>query len=345
MNSRFVVLTGHLSDYPLPDLIGILRHQQKTGRLLIEYPKAPASFFFEEGDLIDVQLDGLVGLQAICVAMAEPAAPFNFNPLIRTSQKSIDSSLQKVVSELFGCWDETPLHLDTVVVSELPAEAERPELPTTTAAVRSGETLALPPFIAPPRQTRTILAMAAAGLLLLGISSLIAVSGSFQNKVESVSLAASPNENIPLTPPKNSEAPPLISRNEDVKTPNVATEPRKAKETASLPTERRKETKQNRVSNDSVAVVDTAEGSETSQPREQVAKDTTEAKPTNEAKIQLVDVVMRIENGRVLQASIANHKPGMDGYEALALRIARQRRYSGKTNGHEIVTIRVTQPD
>jgi len=171
------------------------------------------------------------------------------------------------------------------------------------------------------------------------------VSGSFQNKVESVSLAASPNENVLLPKPKNSEPPPVVSQNEDVKAPKVTTESRKAKETASLPTERRKETKHNRASDDSVAVVDTAEGAESSQPREQVVKETAETKTVNEAKVQLVDVVMRIENGRVSQASIANHKPGMDGYEALALRIARQRRYSAKTNGHEIVTIRVTQPD
>ena len=45
--SRFVILTGHLKDYPLSDLVGILRHQQKTGRLLIEYPKGPAVFYFK----------------------------------------------------------------------------------------------------------------------------------------------------------------------------------------------------------------------------------------------------------------------------------------------------------
>ena len=82
-NTRFTVLTGHLNDYPLGDLIGILRHQQKTGRLLIEYPKGPASFFFNEGELVDAQLGDLSGLQAICVAVGQPPANFNFNPLVR----------------------------------------------------------------------------------------------------------------------------------------------------------------------------------------------------------------------------------------------------------------------
>jgi len=54
---------------------------------------------------------------------------------------------------------------------------------------------------------------------------------------------------------------------------------------------------------------------------------------------------MRIENGRVLEASIANHKAGMDNYEALALRIARQRRYASKVTGEETVKVNVTQPN
>ena len=52
---------------------------------------------------------------------------------------------------------------------------------------------------------------------------------------------------------------------------------------------------------------------------------------------------MQIENGRVLKASIANHKPGMDSYEALALRIARQRRYPATMSGGETVTISVSR--
>jgi hypothetical protein len=54
---------------------------------------------------------------------------------------------------------------------------------------------------------------------------------------------------------------------------------------------------------------------------------------------------MQIENGRVLKASIAGHKAGMDSYEALALRIARQRRYPAKATGQETVRITVTQPN
>jgi len=70
-----------------------------------------------------------------------------------------------------------------------------------------------------------------------------------------------------------------------------------------------------------------------------------EAQPAKEPEqtSQSIKVVMQIENGRVLKASIANPKPGMDSYEALALRIARQRRYASTVNGGETVTINVKQ--
>src|SRR4029434_1940044 len=111
-SNRFVVLTGHLSNYPLSDLVGILRHQRKSGRLLIEYSKGPATFFFQYGALIDARMSDLTWLQAICVELAHPEASFNFNPLIVSPRRSIDPSLQRAVSELFGCWDESALQID-----------------------------------------------------------------------------------------------------------------------------------------------------------------------------------------------------------------------------------------
>ena len=54
---------------------------------------------------------------------------------------------------------------------------------------------------------------------------------------------------------------------------------------------------------------------------------------------------MQIENGRVLIASIANPKPGRESYEALALRIARQRRYAATVSGGQTVTIAVSPKD
>jgi hypothetical protein len=289
-SNRFIVLTGHLSNYPLSDLVGILRHQRKSGRLLIEYPKGPAMFFFQEGELVDARMNDLIGLQAICVALAQPEASFNFNPLIQSPRRSIEPSLQRAVSELFGCWDESALQIEA---------AARPE----------PEIRALPPAPpAPPglvRQRSTVL-IAAAVLIGVGLSTLIAVTGGFtKNEATAASL-----------PPSLSQPAPVASAPSEVPVHKTAVET---------------STKSNRVA--------AAERKE--EKRVNREKPEPEAAPAAEPAPQAIRIVMQIENGRVLKAAVANHKPGMDSYEAMALRIARQRRYAQTVNGGETVTISV----
>jgi hypothetical protein len=276
-NSRFVVLTGHLSNYPLSDLVGILRHQRKSGRLLIEYPKGPATFFFQDGELIDARMNELSGLQAICVALAQPEASFNFNPLIQSPRRSIEPSLQRAVSELFGCWDESALQIETT-----PAAAP--------------EVLALPP--APPAlvRQRSLLLGAAAIVIVAGLSTVIAVTGGFKKDQP----AAAPSQ------PTQAQAVPATAQ---VELPVHQAAPAPVAKSKRPKAERKEE------------------------------KQTPEPEPEQIA--QPIRVVMQIENGRVLKASIANHKSGMDNYEALALRIARQRRFPSTTTGGETVTINV----
>jgi hypothetical protein len=62
------------------------------------------------------------------------------------------------------------------------------------------------------------------------------------------------------------------------------------------------------------------------------------------ADTQSVKVFLQIEGGRVSKAAIANPRPGMEAYEAMALRIARQRRFPSGNVSQETVTIKVSQP-
>ena len=294
-NNRFVVLTGHLSNYPLSDLIGILRHQKKSGRLLIEYPKGPATFFFQNGELIDARMNELVGLQAICVALAQPEASFNFNPLIQSPRRSIEPSLQRAVSELFGCWDESAVQIEGVATTPATLEGDGP---ARTLTGRRSELLALPPGPAVLIQRRSLILAAAAVVMVVGLSTVIAVTGAFtKNQPEAVIVQQPQTHAIPAVAPAESPK-------------------------TSLATAVVKPKKQTRIE-EKPAVVETVKASEPSS--------------------QSIKVVMQIENGRVLKASIANPKPGMDGYEALALRIARQRRYAATMNGGETITINVNK--
>ena len=282
-NERFVVLTGHTSNYPLSDLVGILRHQRKSGRLLIEYAKGPATFFFQNGELIDARMNELTGLQAICVALAQPEASFNFNPLIQSSRRSIESSLQRAVAELFGCWDESFAQIETT-------------------AQPQPEVLALPP--APPVivRKRSLFLIAAAIAVAVGLSIMFAVLGGVNNNAAAEAAVQ----------PTQTQVTPVAAEPEAPKAPvATAVKPKRNEEKRTKP----------EVKSEAVA----------------------EAQPVKEPEpaSQSIKVVMQIENGRVLKASIANPKPGMDSYEAMALRIARQRRYPATTSGGETVTIAV----
>ena len=302
-NNRFVVLTGHLSNYPLSDLVGILRHQRKSGRLLIEYPKGPATFFFQNGELIDARMNDLTGLQAICVALAQPEASFNFNPLILSPRRTIDPSLQRAVSELFRCWDENALQIES---SPTQTETAAPATGTASRILtgRRSELLALPPGPSSLAQQRSVLLIAAAAVIVVGLSTVIAVTGGFKNN----QTAATP---LPQSQPQSA--------------PVASAEVPKAVVAASLKTNR-----------------STTERRE--EKRSKQNEKTTTTEPVTDSN-QAIKVVMQIENGRVLKASIANHKPGMDSYEALALRIARQRRYPATVTGGETVTISVKRPE
>lgn len=312
-NSRFVVLTGHLSNYPLSDLVGILRHQRKSGRLLIEYPKGPATFFFQNGELIDARMNDLVGLQAICVALAQPEASFNFNPLIQSPRRTIDPSLQRAVSELFGCWDESALQIESTPASPSLEGSTSTFAGTASRTLpgRRSELLALPPGPTIMVQRRSVLLIAAAVVIVIGLSTVIAVTGAFKGNQASAT---------PYQQSQTQHAPPAAPAEVVKGSVAAAIKPNRS------PTEKRRKQDEKR---DSAPVAES-----------EAPKATKEAEPSLP---QAIRVVMQIENGRVLKASIANHKPGMDSYEALALRIARQRRYPATLSGGETVMINVNR--
>ena len=318
-NNRFVVLTGHLSNYPLPDLIGILRHQRKSGRLLIEYPKGPATFFFQNGELIDARMNELIGLQAICVALAQPEASFNFNPLIQSPRRTIDPSLQRAVSELFGCWDESALQIETTPAAPSleGSTSASSGIASRTLPGRRSELLALPPGPTIQVQRRSLFLIAAAVVIVIGLSTVIAVTGAFKvDQVAATPYQQSQNQPAPVAAPAEIPKSAIAAA---VKTYRSATERREEKRS-------KQDEKRN-----SEAVAESEAPAAT--------------KEAGASSAQAIRVVMQIENGRVLKAAIANHKPGMDSYEALALRIARQRRYPATVSGGETVTISVSRPE
>jgi hypothetical protein len=159
------------------------------------------------------------------------------------------------------------------------------------------------------RQRSKVL-IAAAVLSVVGLSTVIAVTGGF-TKNEAATAASLPQN--------SSQPAPVAAVQSELPVHKIAAETF-AKSTRAV-TERREEKR--------------------SKPEPEKSEPALAPEP--EPAAQSIKVVMQIENGRVLKASIANPKPGLDSYEAMALRIARQRRYSSTKTGGETVTINVNK--
>jgi hypothetical protein len=277
-STSFIALTGHLNEYPLCDLISILRRQRKTGRLLIEYAISPCSLYFAEGNLVDAQLGSMGGLQAVLVALSQPNASFNFNPLIQPPNHSINESSQKVILELLGCWDEKTINVDAAPDNEREISGNGTIVDATPIGVnveslpKAREVLALPPSsleLANRRRNRRILIASAVISLLVSLLTVVALTRWLVKRDINAALS-------------------------------------EADQRRSAARER-----------DMIGGVNP----------------------------QAIQVVVSVEKGRVARAKVLEHRPGMEAYEALAVWIARTRRYSVNASGQGTVTVAINPPD
>jgi hypothetical protein len=206
-----------------------------------------------------------------------------------------------------------------------------PAPPAATLPAYEVERLALPAaVVSSSRRPASLFVMTAAGLATLGVSTAIALSGGFRTSQDK-KIAPSVVERSA----KSAITDPVSDSQQHTSAAKNATEGSSARsrsklnyETSSQST-RTSERKNERVN----GVVG------------EVQKPTNVEESSPKSNPESVTVVMEIENGRVLRASIANPKPGLDSYEALALRIARQRRYSSQQSGRETVKIKVSPSD
>jgi len=370
-SARFTVLTGHLSQYSLADLLGILRHQRKTGRLIIEYIGSPAILFFKDGNLVDAEYNNLIGVQAIFVAFVQPPAAFNFNPLIQPTRDSIDHEQQRVILELLGCWTEDAVVVKSVTSREKVAtyDIQQPELLDIEPQLalphapppEPGSLPAARPMLSLPaaplkrglsfRSVRRpwVLAMATFVLLLIfGVPTLIAINNKTRktNALASTTQLQSAVAN-PTSPSTNEVSSVQLPADASAdKTSGTLEQIRTRDQPAQSPTGREQltnkpppvETQKNEMQPPAPAVDSTQSKASTT---ETVEANKTKQPATNG---QTVKVVMRIENGRVVQATVGDRRPGAEAYEALALRIARQRRYPAGTSKQETLLMKVDGP-
>jgi hypothetical protein len=348
---RFMVLTGHLDDYSLPGLIKLLHGQRKTGRLQIEYTESPAAFYFEEGRLVDAKIGELRGLEALYLALSLPGASFNFNPLIKPPERTFEEREQKFIQGLLeapaggGALDASTLLVGGENRSQVSPPAHAPAL---LQAANSPS--ALPALVEERLMSEVGAALAthsrrfsrerAVYATVIGALLLITFISTRRNQPAPASVSSHdvrPEVSAPATPAE-------VARSEEISkesAPIVVPPQAVAREAGE---ERAREQPLN-TTDPNAANGKERSGRQSKAPNvspAQKGESKTERRAASAAQSgQVVRVLMRVERGRVLQAAVQNSRPGMESFEALALRMARQRQYPRDFSGRDVLQIKV----
>jgi hypothetical protein len=338
--TQFVVLTGHLDDQPLPDLIRRLRVQRKSGRLLVEYPEAPGAFFFEDGQMVDAQLGTLRGLEALYSALALPGASFNFNPLVRPPERNIDRQGQQFI------WD----------LIEAPRREGLAELKVAGRPLDAPAELAPPPHHAPRQLPPAAELMAPLEERLTAVEeAIISTSRRFSRErmVYSViigflaGLGVVATLNVVFDPFGPAPAAALPARAASDAAPGVAATRAPAEAAAKQGQEAAGPAGGERGSlpqttNSGPAAKSETETEQTTVPSSAAVIGTRRTEGVSAPRGEyVVQVLVEVKDGRVTSARVWNPRPGAGAYEAVALRMARERRYPDSFTGGERLRIRV----
>jgi Domain of unknown function (DUF4388) len=337
--TQFVVLTGHLDDQPLPELIRRLRVQRKSGRLQVEYRDGPAAFFFEDGQMVDARMGDLRGVEALYAALALEGASFNFNPLVRPPERSIDEQGRRFVEDLADSRGREPLAglrgegrrpergegrgleriegrgLDVANAPQLHLQQTPRALPSAaeiTAPLEERLTAVEGAIVSASRRfSRERLFYAVLIGFLVGLSLITTLNllyGPFFRRPRPATTAAAPQP-APQPAPRAAAAEPAPS-------PAIANSraPEAAPSTeasAKVPS--------------AAAVIGSRRIDGVSEARREY----------------VVEVLVEVKDGAVTDARVWNPRPGAGAYEAIALKMAKERRYPPTFTGGERVKVRV----
>ncbi|HYP52473.1 MAG TPA: DUF4388 domain-containing protein [Pyrinomonadaceae bacterium] len=335
--TQFVVLTGHLDEQPLPELIRRLRAQRKSGRLQVEYADGPGSFFFEDGQMVDARLGALRGVEALYAALALDGASYNFNPLVRPPERNIDRQEQKFIWDLIEAPRREGLAEIKVAGRELdasssnspaahaprqlPAPAEELVAPLAVRLTAVEEAI----VTTSRRFSRERLAYAMVIGFLSGLALVTTLSLIFDPFRPKSATPATSAANAPeVAPSSNATAADGrreraagegggASRQTDTRATNTNEQAsgRTAEEQPPVPA--------------SAAVIGTRRADAVASPRGEY----------------VVQVLVEVKAGRVVDARVWNPRPGAGAYESVALKMAKERRYPESFSGGERLRIRV----
>ncbi|MBW2659604.1 MAG: DUF4388 domain-containing protein [Deltaproteobacteria bacterium] len=83
-------MVGQLSDISTVELCQMINANQKTGRLTLEYGESKGSITFNEGELVDAQMDKLKGKEAFYEVLVIEEGRFRFSQGLDVKEKRLD---------------------------------------------------------------------------------------------------------------------------------------------------------------------------------------------------------------------------------------------------------------
>lgn len=341
--TQFVVLTGHLDEQPLPDLIRRLRVLKKSGRLQVEYADAPGAFFFEDGQLVDAQLGSLRGVEALYSALSLGGASFNFNPLVRPPERSIDRQGQQFIRDLI----EAPRREGLAEVRAVGVGLDAPQ--ASSPSLPQGAQLQLPPaaeLMAPleerltavedaihttsHRFSRERLIYAVVIGFLAGLSivtTLGVIYGPFRSKPATVAAGV-----LPATGETNDKA--------GVENARASSDATAGKGQSGGDASQREGGGLPQASDANQKTEPVTEQAQTPVPSTAAVISTRKSGDVSTVRgAYVVQVLVEVKDGRVTDARVSNPRPGAGAYESVALKMARERRYPESFSGSERLRI------
>lgn len=343
-------LSGQLSDLSLAELIEFFGNLRKTGRLKVEYQEGTGIFYFKDGDLVDAQLGGRVGAEAVYHALTLPNAAFDFNTHIFASRRTINESWMQLVLEGLRRIDEGVTPDQNLSPEDQPrvsgAEAGKRENDPSVAGVvafmdglyraddgpaqkkaapsadrgkhyqpsRSGGHARRPALIG-----AALILLICCGIAAVALTSWFGKSSPTAANAPTATVAPLDSANAATTAPATENVNGEIA-------PPASSDPTPNAQAARI-------AEQQRAARAAAAAA--------ARNANAAARENNPAAAAG-PKTVMVEVTVD-ESGRVAQASVANSRPGMQSYESSALRIARQRRYPAGKSGVVRVPVTINQ--
>jgi len=366
------MLEGNLSEYPLRELLTILAGNRETGRLELNLEPAAGNLYLAKGKVVDARVGPLQGLSAVNVIVAAEEVGFKFQRLDVPPEPAFNENEQALLAVVIGVDDANGLPESTPL---LPPVQRRPLFASLTeeediddgAASSESEPELIPVLRRlqvvperrwlPPKDVAVGLALSATQqtlryvqrhnlafavvVVLFIVPAIIAITvrlGVNNSSAGPHSVAQG------AEPASTANEPAALKPNVGLVTPPVATEKNFG---LILPGELRAQ----RLDSDKSTtekhkqVISEKPKSTTPKREERVEKkEETRSDPNkNLADTYSIVVTAKIENGHVTEAAVANHRAGLDAYEATAIRLAQQRRFPKDKTGTERMVLTVSK--